>query len=41
MYAFDLAIEDTVGVYRLTGDLLEPVDKLQLGFAFSLAKSLT
>ena len=30
MDALDLAIEDAVGIYRLTGGPLEPIDKLQL-----------
>jgi len=37
--AFDLAVEDRVGVYHLTGCRLEPLHKSHLGFAFGLAKA--
>ena len=40
MDTLNLAIEDAIGVYGLTCGLLEPVDELQLSFAFSLAKGL-
>src|SRR5207253_4550624 len=36
--ALDLAIKDTVRVYRFAGRPLEPIGKLRLGLAFRLEK---
>ena len=38
--ALDLRIENAVGVYRLAGGAVKPVDELRFGFAFRLEKRL-
>jgi hypothetical protein len=41
MYSLNLTIKNGVGVYDLTCGPLEPIDKIELGLAFSFQKTLT